>query len=166
MGIFSDLKKKLSLPSDDSDQEDDKDDYVELGPEVAVNTSSKITVRPFILEDFEDTKAILDNLREGYTIGLVNIKPLKDKDIVELKRAVNKLKKTTDAIEGDIAGFAEDWIVVTPSFASIYRTNQTADVKVDPQADHSSKEHASGRHERQQQGQQQQVSRHNKPETY
>ncbi len=46
---------------------------------------------------------------------------MKDKDIVELKRAINKLKKTCDAIDGDIAGFGEDWIVVTPSFAEVHR---------------------------------------------
>ena len=84
-----------------------------------------------MLETFEDIKGILDSLREGYTIALVNIRPLKDKDLVELKRAVNKLKKTTDAIEGDIAGFGDDWVVVTPSFASIYRNKETTDVKED-----------------------------------
>ena len=63
-------------------------------------------------------------LREGYTIALVNIKPLKDRDLVELKRAINKLKKTCDAIEGEIAGFGEDYVVVTPAFASIYRSSK------------------------------------------
>ena len=48
--------------------------------------------------------------------------------MIELKRAVNKLKKTCDAIEGDIAGFGEDWIVVTPSFAKVYRTTATEDI--------------------------------------
>ena len=41
---------------------------------------------------------------------------------------LNKLKKTCDAIEGDIAGFGEDWIVVTPSFAKVYRTTATEDI--------------------------------------
>ena len=52
-----------------------------------------------------------------------------DRDIVELKRVVNKLKKTCDAIEGDIAGFGEDWVVVTPGFAHVYRTTETEEVK-------------------------------------
>jgi SepF-like predicted cell division protein (DUF552 family) len=60
---------------------------------------------------------------------LINIKPLKDKDIVELKRAINKLKKTCDAIEGDIAGVSENMLVVTPSFAHIYRDVQTSEVR-------------------------------------
>ena len=68
---------------------------------------------------------ILDSLRVGNTIALINIKPLKDKDIVELKRAINKIKKTCDAIGGDVAGFGDDWICVTPAFANIYRTQKT-----------------------------------------
>jgi SepF-like predicted cell division protein (DUF552 family) len=74
-----------------------------------------------VLDDFESIKEILDALREGHTIALGNIKPLKDKDLVELKRAINKLKKTCDAIEGDIAGFGDDWIAAVPSFAKIHR---------------------------------------------
>ncbi|MBI2148161.1 cell division protein SepF [Candidatus Woesearchaeota archaeon] len=98
------------------------DDYVEISARpVDRSGKAKVVVRPFIVEDFADIKPALDALREGYTVALVNIKPLKDKDLVELKRAVSKLKKTCEAIEGDIAGFGEDWIVVTPSFAQIYR---------------------------------------------
>ena len=81
-----------------------------------------------MIEDFEDIKPILDSLREGYTIALVNIRPLKDKDLIELKRAINKLKKTCDAIEGDIAGFGEDYLVAVPSFAEIYRSKETEEV--------------------------------------
>ena len=62
---------------------------------------------------------------------MINIKALKEKDIVELKRAVTKLKKTCDAIEGDIAGFGEDYIVAVPYFAEISRgksETQTSEV--------------------------------------
>ena len=97
------------------------DDYVEIDTTIRDN-KAKISVRPFVLQDFGDIKPILDCLREGMTIALVNIKQLKDRDIVELKRAINKLKKTSDAINGDIAGFGEDWVVVTPSFAQIHRS--------------------------------------------
>lgn len=120
-GFFSRIKK--SLGSDDSSDilgEAEAEGYVELGTEPA-EMKSKIIVRPFILDDFEHIKDILDALREGRTIALINIKPLRDKDIVELKRAINKLKKTCDAIEGDVAGFGEDWIAAVPSFAHIHR---------------------------------------------
>ena len=139
MGIFDKIRDTFSSDSDfDIPDEVDKD-FLHVTNEQGTS-KAKIIIRPFVLEDFEDVKPILDSLREGYTVPLINIKPLKDKDLVELKRVINKLKKTTVAIEGDIAGFAEDWIVVTPSFASIYRTNQTADVRVEPSASKSSNE--------------------------
>ena len=122
-GFFAKMKEKM-FGEDISSEimgEAEHDGYLELGAESAADRSSKIMVRPFILDDFESIKEILDALREGHTIALINIKPLKDKDLVELKRAINKLKKTCDAIEGDIAGFGEDWIAVAPQFASIYR---------------------------------------------
>ncbi len=99
-----------------------EEDYVELTADGDV-PKARIVVRPFIIQDFSDIKPALDALREGYTIALINIGPLRERDMIELKRAVNKLKKTCDAIDGDIAGFGEDWVVVTPSFASVHRTN-------------------------------------------
>ncbi len=122
-GFFSKLKDKFVGEDISSEimSETQKDGYVELDADSNSDRSSKITVRPFVLDDFESIKEILDALREGHTIALVNIKPLKDKDLVELKRAINKLKKTCDAIEGDIAGFGDDWIAAVPAFAHIHR---------------------------------------------
>lgn len=132
--ILSSIKDKISRtlkePEDDIRYaEEGEEDYLEIDTAHDLGTKTKIVVRPFVIEDFADIKPTLDALREGYTIALVNIKPLKERDIVELKRVVNKIKKTCDAIDGDIAGFGEDWIVVTPSFATVYRNVQTSDVE-------------------------------------
>ncbi|MGV8171323.1 MAG: cell division protein SepF [Candidatus Woesearchaeota archaeon] len=130
-GFFS--KIKSSFKGKDFDEEEtvaQGDEYVELDTSKNSEGGHKIVVKPFVLEDFTDIKPILDSLREGNTICLVNIRPLKEKDLIELKRAINKLKKTTDAIEGDIAGFSDDYIVITPSFAEIYRSKgSTAEIK-------------------------------------
>ncbi len=126
MDFLGKLREKFTGPK--YEQLEEESDYVELENDGEL-TKSKVLVRPFLLEDFDDVKPVLDSLREGYTIALVNIKPLKDKDLVELKRAINKLKKTTDAIEGEIAGFGDDFLVVTPSFASIYRSRQMTRVE-------------------------------------
>jgi|SRR3989344_6721120 len=130
--FLSNLKKKFSSPG--YDELDSEQGYVEVSSE-GDERKAKVVVRPFVLEDFEDIKSVLDDLREGRTIALVNIKPLKDRDLVELKRAINKLKKTTDALNGEIAGFGEDYIVVTPAFATIHRTKQTQEVKEESGAD-------------------------------
>lgn len=109
---------------------DVEEEYVELDSEPQVTHDTKVVVRPFNLEDFDDVKPILDTLREGSTVCLVNIKPLKDKDMIELKRAISKLKKTCDAIQGDIAGFGEDYIIVVPEFAEIYRSTENLDSEI------------------------------------
>ncbi len=120
--FISSMKSRFGRKPDYSDDMAvDSDGYVELSHETSREAKGKVIVRPFVLEDFADIKPILDSLREGYTICLINIRPLKDKDLTELKRSINKLKKTAEAIEGDIAGFGEDWLVISPSFAQIYR---------------------------------------------
>jgi SepF-like predicted cell division protein (DUF552 family) len=123
--FFSKIMDKFSShdeKEDDFEKEGVERDYVELDNVKSNDGKSKIIVRPYTIEDFSDIKPILDAMREGYTIAIVNIRPLKEKDIVELKRAVSKLKKTCDAIEGEIAGFDEDYVIITPSFATISRT--------------------------------------------
>ncbi len=120
-GFLKKIKGAFSGSSRDGDMEGEDEGYVELGAEEGIDKGKKIIVRPYIIEDFEHVKPVLDALRQGSTIALINIKPLKEKDLVELKRAVNKLKKTCDAIDGDIAGFGDDWIAATPSFAQIHR---------------------------------------------
>ena len=129
-GFFSTIKEKISGRSG-YDEMEQQEGYVELDTENADAPQSKVLVRPFMLEDFEDIKPVLDSLREGHTIALVNIRPLKDRDIIELKRAINKLKKTTDALNGEIAGFGDDYIVVTPQFAQIYKSKQTKQIADD-----------------------------------
>lgn len=120
--LFS-LRRFKKTSFDEDDNIEAEDEYVELNSDAGDSHASQVIVRPFVMEDFSDIKPVLDALREGYTICLVNIKPLKDKDLVELKRAINKLKKTCDAVDGDIAGFGDDYIVVAPSFAKIYRAS-------------------------------------------
>ena len=102
------------------------EDYVELSPDAQKKSSPKMMVRTFRLEEFESVKDILTSIREGYTICIVNMLPLKDKDSIGLKRAIDKLKKTVDANDGDIAAFGEHWLVVTPTVARVYRASRVA----------------------------------------
>jgi|TARA_Y100000310_G_scaffold341870_1_gene442598 SepF-like predicted cell division protein (DUF552 family) len=125
---IKDITNRLMSNTSYSDDEF-SEDYLYIDTDKDTGDRSKILIRPYTIEEFDDIKPALDSLREGYTIALINIRMLKDKDIVELKRAINKIKKTCDAIEGDIAGFGDDWIVVTPGFARVHRNKETAEVK-------------------------------------
>ena len=101
-------------------KDDNGEDYLEIdvGKEEKKN---KVLVKLFVLNQYEDVNDVLNILREGYTIAIIDIRILRKKDPIELKRAVSKIKKTTDALEGNIAGFGENIIIVTPSFAAIDR---------------------------------------------
>jgi len=114
------FKKLRKVFSDSIDNDDMGEDYLEidLGQEEKEN---KVLVKLFVLKQYEDVTEILNSLREGYTIAIIDIKNLRQKDPIELKRAVSKIKKTTDALEGSIAGFGENTIIVTPSFAKIHK---------------------------------------------
>lgn len=102
-----------SMPSDDFSEE-----YLEIdfGAE---ESAQKVFVKLFVLKHYDDVTEILNALREGYTIAVIDIKYLRKKDSIELKRAISKIKKTADALDGNIAGFGENMVIVTPSFAKI-----------------------------------------------
>ncbi len=120
--FFLQLKDKFTKPVEEEEEfEPQTDEYLELDSTSPKEEKSRVMVRPFVMEEFEDIKEVLDVLREGSTVALINIRPLKEKDLVELKRAISKLRKTCEAIEGDIAGFGEDYVVAVPYFARIHR---------------------------------------------
>ena len=46
---------------------------------------------------------------------------MRERDISELKRSVDRIRKTCMAMGGDIVGVDEDFLIVCPSYARIYR---------------------------------------------
>lgn len=97
-----------------------EEQFIELDTESATAPSGKVPIRVEKMEDFSDTDRIQKIMRDG-SIVLVKIKALRSKDVSELKRAIDKLRKTTVAMNGDIAGIDEDFIIVCPSFAHVVR---------------------------------------------
>ena len=119
--FFLQLKEKFTRPAEEQEEATQGENYVELETGASKDEKTKVVVRPFVMEEFEDIKSVLDVLREGSTIALINIKPLREKDLVELKRAISKLLKTCHSIHRDLAGFGEDYVVAVPYFAKIHR---------------------------------------------
>lgn len=100
---------------------EDEDVYLEQSFVDNKNNDKKIKIRIFNLENIDNANEISSLVREGKTIALINIKPMKDKDLLGLKVVMNRLKKSADAMSGDIAGLSEDWVVMTPHIATIER---------------------------------------------
>jgi len=97
------------------------DDYIELDAAGIPQKKGKVLIKLFTLNEYDDIKGVLDAIREGFTISVVNIAPLREKEMVTLKRAIDKLKKTVEANDGDLAGLAENLLIATPSFARVHR---------------------------------------------
>ena len=114
---FEKIKKMFSS----SGGIDSGEDYLEIDLGGKEEKEQKVFVKLFNLKDYEEVNNILNSLREGYTIAVVDITTLRRKDPLELKRAVSKIKKTSDAMEGHIAGFGENTVIITPSFAKIHK---------------------------------------------
>ncbi len=95
------------------------EDYIEVG--VAESSRpGKIGIVIEKLEDFADTDRILRAVRNGSLVFL-KIKAMKEKDLGELKRSVEKLKKTVLAQNGDIVGVEQDWLILAPEHARVER---------------------------------------------
>jgi SepF-like predicted cell division protein (DUF552 family) len=107
------------------------DDYVEIDLEQE-EQPNKVQVKVFVMKSYDDVNSILNALREGYTIAIVDFKALKQRDPIELKRAVSKIKKTVDALEGSIVGH-ENLVIVTPSFAEIHKQVEIPQAKKEPE---------------------------------
>ena len=112
--VLDKIRRAFSGNLDEAEDED----YLEIDLGKG-EPEHKVLVKLFILKTYDDVNEVLNALREGYAIAIIDIKILRQRDSIELKRAVSKIKKTIDAMEGSIAGFGENVVVATPSFARI-----------------------------------------------
>ena len=94
------------------------DDFIEVNTEG--DDRKRVNIRIENLNDYRDVEEIQKLLREG-NIVFLKIKKIRERDIGELKRSVERLRKTSMAMNGDIVGIDEDYLVLVPPFAKIYR---------------------------------------------
>ena len=121
--MFDKIRKSLGKSDKVSDE-----DYLEIDLNQA-KIEHKVMIKLFVLKHYEDVNKILESLREGYTIAIIETRILRQKDPIELKRAISKIKKTTDALEGSIVGFRENIVIATPSFAKVDRESEAPEEK-------------------------------------
>ncbi|MFA5406234.1 MAG: cell division protein SepF [Candidatus Nanoarchaeia archaeon] len=113
------LTQSIKPKKYDDDNYGESTSYIELTDKPVVDKQAKIYVRYCNLDSFEDVKPILDFVRDGYSVCVIKIKALKEKDINELKRAISKIKRVCEVMEGDVVGMDEDYLIVAPSFVKV-----------------------------------------------
>ncbi len=103
-------------------------DYIEVdvggasfgGAKASPARSGKMGIVIENVAEFGDTEKVLKALREG-NIVLLKVKALKEKDLGELKRVVERLKRTILAQNGDIVGVEQDWLLLVPETVVVHR---------------------------------------------
>ena len=100
------------------------DDYVEVEHEEETPAPGQLMVEIERMDSYNDAERVQRKVRDGIMM-LVKIKDLKSKDMEELKRSVEKVRRTCLAVNGDIAGLGDDWLVVTPASARVHRETET-----------------------------------------
>ena len=96
----------------------EKEGFIEI--ETEGEEKRKINVRIENLSDYRDVEEIQKLVREG-NIVFLRMRKLKERDLGELRRSIERLRKTSIAMNGDIVGIDEDYILLTPSFAHVVR---------------------------------------------
>lgn len=107
---------------------EDTEEFIEIKPELA-EEPRKVNIRIETLNDYRDVENIQKLLREGNVVFL-KIRNIRERDLGELKRSVERLKRTILAMNGDIVGVEEDFLILTPPFAKIFRGTSEESVEV------------------------------------
>ncbi len=98
------------------------DDYVELeipgGYHQEERAIRYIKVRK--LRNFSDIDIATQDLSTGNVV-ILDIKPLAEKNLNELKLAIDEIKEIVKSMNGDIAGLSEYHLILTPSSIKIDR---------------------------------------------
>ncbi|HIQ50650.1 MAG TPA: DUF552 domain-containing protein [Nautiliaceae bacterium] len=89
-------------------------------------------VKAMVINEYLDLKPVLKHIRDGSYIILVNLKPLKMRDSVELKRVVEKIKQAIESLEGDLIGFGKgEWLLITPPGIIIEREKDEEEKEIE-----------------------------------
>lgn len=108
------------------ENEKNQEDFVELDENAIETGKSLVPIKIMKMNEYADAEKIQKTLREG-NIVLAKIKTLKEKDMSELKRAIERLRKTATAINGEVVGADENWLVISPKYARVVRTGNPSE---------------------------------------
>jgi len=122
------LPRKVCVDAIPSGRKNDRKEEALKGSDEIGKKTPKILILPCKLESKRDTKNIQNRFREQNTVMLINIKS-KKYDLAELKRLINPIKRTVESVDGGIGAISSEWIVVTPRFIDIYKSEPPIDKK-------------------------------------
>ena len=84
-----------------------------------------ILLKAFALKSIDEVPSIKEDIK-SQTIVILKITPLAQKNVDDLKKAIEQLTDFTTAFGGDIARLGEERIVITPPGVKIWRGEKSA----------------------------------------
>ncbi len=82
---------------------------------------SRLKLSLMMMERYADIEKILSRFRKADTVLLIRVSHLRDKDMNELKKAVDRLKTHCEVTGSDLAALDDSWIVLVPPVVEIVR---------------------------------------------
>lgn len=102
-------------------QKDEGEFYEELEETPKSVDDGKCHVRFLRLKNEEDTSMIINYLREGNNVLILDRKAIVNEE--KFKKMIEKIKKTANAIDGDIVGLSPNVFIATSSYIKVHRRN-------------------------------------------
>ncbi|GEM_PF-1009260 len=114
--------KKLSARMGGTTEEEEIEDYLEtLGVEEEhFEEEADMWVKPFVLDSVDVVNQIVTAL-DGGSIALINIEPMYKRNKAKLKQALDKIKRYTADVNGDLVRVSEYKILATPRGVKVDR---------------------------------------------
>lgn len=123
MGLKEILGKlSLSEKADEAELEDYTELRIEEGESRFIGPERYMKV--YKLKGFVDVDMAARELGDGNII-ILDVKPLAERSMNELKHAVDELKDICVSMGGDIAGISEYHLILTPPTIKIERTSES-----------------------------------------
>ena len=89
---------------------------------VKIGGGAPVSIQSMTNTDTKDIKKTISQIKSLEKVGCEIIwVAVKD---AESAKAISKIKKTVDALEGSISGFGSNIIIATPEFAEIYKSKK------------------------------------------
>jgi SepF-like predicted cell division protein (DUF552 family) len=82
--------------------------------------NTPIYLKAITLRDMSDIPSIKDDAKKRMIL-ILRVTPLAQKDVADLRRAIEDLYKYVQSVGGDIARLGEERVVITPPSVRIWR---------------------------------------------
>lgn len=97
------------------------DDSNVIEAQMLTEAQPKLKLGLMVMERYADIEKVLARFRKGDAVVLVKVTPLRNKDMNELRKAIDRLKTHCSVTGSDLAALDDNWIVLVPPVVEISR---------------------------------------------